>query len=77
MTPTNFKSVKRENVAIIYMCTKYIGYEISPNLLKIFFCKEDNDLNLCSNAVNDKKIIKVANKAGIIMAFTGTRHFKH
>ena len=54
MTPTNFKSVKRENVAIIYMCTKYIGYEISPNLLKIFFCKEDNDLNLCSNAVNDK-----------------------
>ena len=56
MTPTNFKPVKRENVAIIYMCTKYIGYEISPNLLKIFICKEDNDLNLCSNAINDKKI---------------------
>ena len=28
-------------------------------------------------SVNDKKVIKVANKAGIIMAFTGTRHFKH
>jgi len=28
-------------------------------------------------SINDKKIIKAANKAGIIMAFTGTRHFKH
>jgi len=28
-------------------------------------------------SINDKKIIKEANKAGIIMAFTGTRHFKH
>ena len=26
---------------------------------------------------NDKEIIKVANKAKIVMAFTGTRHFKH
>jgi len=26
---------------------------------------------------NDKKVIDVANKAGIVMAFTGTRHFKH
>tara|TARA_B100000029_G_scaffold407013_1_gene407806 strand:+ start:2067 stop:3608 length:1542 start_codon:yes stop_codon:yes gene_type:complete len=26
---------------------------------------------------NDKKIIKAANKAKIVMAFTGTRHFKH
>ena len=28
-------------------------------------------------SVNDKKVIEVANKAGIVMAFTGTRHFKH
>ena len=28
-------------------------------------------------SINDKKAIKVANDAGIIMAFTGTRHFKH
>jgi phosphoribosylaminoimidazolecarboxamide formyltransferase / IMP cyclohydrolase len=28
-------------------------------------------------SINDKKIIQAANKAGIIMAFTGTRHFKH
>ena len=28
-------------------------------------------------SINDKKVIKTANKAGIIMAFTGTRHFKH
>ena len=28
-------------------------------------------------SINDKKVIKVANAAGIIMAFTGTRHFKH
>ena len=26
---------------------------------------------------NDKEVIDVANKAGIVMAFTGTRHFKH
>ena len=28
-------------------------------------------------SVNDKGIIKIANKAKIVMAFTGTRHFKH
>ena len=28
-------------------------------------------------SINDKKIIKAANEAGIVMAFTGTRHFKH
>ena len=28
-------------------------------------------------SINDKKIIKAANKVGIVMAFTGTRHFKH
>jgi len=28
-------------------------------------------------SINDKKIINSANNAGIIMAFTGTRHFKH
>ena len=28
-------------------------------------------------SVNDKEIIKIANKAKIVMAFTGTRHFKH
>ena len=28
-------------------------------------------------SINDKKVIKAANKAKIIMAFTGTRHFKH
>tara|TARA_B100000029_G_C17556076_1_gene951710 strand:- start:28 stop:1563 length:1536 start_codon:yes stop_codon:yes gene_type:complete len=28
-------------------------------------------------SINDKKIIKTANDAGIIMAFTGIRHFKH
>ncbi len=28
-------------------------------------------------SINDKKIIKVSNSAGIVMAFTGTRHFKH
>ena len=26
---------------------------------------------------NDKKVIEAANSAGIVMAFTGTRHFKH
>ena len=26
---------------------------------------------------NDKKIIEVANRAGIVMVFTGTRHFRH
>jgi len=26
---------------------------------------------------NDKKIIRTANEAGIVMVFTGTRHFKH
>ena len=28
-------------------------------------------------SINDKKVIKVADDAGITMAFTGTRHFKH
>ena len=28
-------------------------------------------------SVNDKKLIEVANKAGIVMIFTGIRHFKH
>jgi phosphoribosylaminoimidazolecarboxamide formyltransferase / IMP cyclohydrolase len=28
-------------------------------------------------SINDKKVIKAANDAGITMAFTGTRHFKH
>ena len=28
-------------------------------------------------SINDKKVIKVADDANIIMAFTGTRHFKH
>ena len=28
-------------------------------------------------SINDKKIIEVANKAGIAMVFTETRHFKH
>ena len=28
-------------------------------------------------SVNDKEIIKAANKSKIVMAFTGTRHFKH
>tara|TARA_B100000029_G_scaffold515051_1_gene620283 strand:- start:31 stop:1572 length:1542 start_codon:yes stop_codon:yes gene_type:complete len=28
-------------------------------------------------SINDNKVIKVANDAGIVMAFTGTRHFKH
>ena len=28
-------------------------------------------------SINDKKIIEVANDAGIAMAFTGTRHFRH
>ena len=28
-------------------------------------------------SMNDKKIIKVSNNAGIVMAFTKTRHFKH
>ena len=28
-------------------------------------------------SINDKKVIKVANDLGLIMAFTGIRHFKH
>ncbi len=28
-------------------------------------------------SINDKEVIKAANRAGIVMAFTGTRHFKH
>ena len=28
-------------------------------------------------SVNDKKVIQAANEAGIVMVFTGTRHFKH
>ena len=28
-------------------------------------------------SINDKRVIDVANKAGVVMAFTGTRHFKH
>jgi len=28
-------------------------------------------------SINDKKVIAEANKAGIVMVFTGTRHFKH
>ena len=28
-------------------------------------------------SINDDKVIEAANNAGIIMAFTGTRHFKH
>ncbi len=28
-------------------------------------------------SINDKRVIKAANKAGVVMAFTGTRHFKH
>ena len=28
-------------------------------------------------SINDKKAIEVSNNAGIVMAFTGTRHFKH
>ena len=28
-------------------------------------------------SINDKNIIKAANKAGIVMAFTKIRHFKH
>ena len=28
-------------------------------------------------SINDKRVIDAANKAGIVMAFTGSRHFKH
>ena len=28
-------------------------------------------------SINDKEVIKAANKAGVVMAFTSTRHFKH
>jgi phosphoribosylaminoimidazolecarboxamide formyltransferase/IMP cyclohydrolase len=28
-------------------------------------------------SINDKKIIEAANKAGLVMAFTGIRHFNH
>ena len=28
-------------------------------------------------SINDKKVIECANRAGIVMVFTGTRHFKH
>jgi len=28
-------------------------------------------------SINDKEIVKTANDSGIVMAFTGTRHFKH
>ena len=28
-------------------------------------------------SINDQKVIQAANKAGITMVFTGTRHFKH
>jgi len=28
-------------------------------------------------SINDRKVINAANNAGIVMAFTGTRHFKH
>ena len=28
-------------------------------------------------SINDKKVIKAANDAGIVMAFTNSRHFKH
>ena len=28
-------------------------------------------------SINDKKVINAANKAGIVMAFTSIRHFKH
>ena len=28
-------------------------------------------------SINDKKVIEAANNAGIVMAFTGTRHFRH
>ena len=28
-------------------------------------------------SINDKKVIKAANEAGIIMVMSGTRHFKH
>ena len=28
-------------------------------------------------SINDKKVIEAANSAGIAMAFTGIRHFKH
>ena len=28
-------------------------------------------------SINDKRVIEAANNAGLIMAFTGTRHFKH
>ena len=28
-------------------------------------------------SINDKKIVKAADNAGLVMAFTGIRHFKH
>ena len=28
-------------------------------------------------SINDDKVIKAANEAGIVMAFTGPHHFKH
>ena len=28
-------------------------------------------------SIRDKEVIKLANAAGIVMAFTGIRHFKH
>ena len=28
-------------------------------------------------SINDKKVIEAANRAGIVMVFTGTRHFRH
>jgi len=28
-------------------------------------------------SINDKKVIEAANKKGVVMVFTGTRHFKH
>ena len=28
-------------------------------------------------SINDKKVIEASNNAGLVMAFTGIRHFKH
>ena len=46
----------------------WIGFNIKYSSKGYYFLSE---------SINDQKIIEAANRAGIVMALTGTRHFKH
>ena len=60
-----------------YVVWDSVGTIVSADGIEELISVGVNAIIQPGGSINDKKVIETANKAGVIMAFTGTRHFKH